>query len=180
VHVVPRPPLVIIWTIGHSTRTSGEFIALLERHAIEVVADVRRFPASRRSPRFSAARLERRLRADGIGYRWIPELGGRRRTNHESVNTGWRHAAFRGYADYVATPEFAAGLFELLMIGGGARTAVMCAEALWWRCHRRIIADVLTSLGVRVEHILGEGAPTRHRLSPPARVVRGALTYAGI
>jgi uncharacterized protein (DUF488 family) len=167
-----------IWTLGHSTRKSEELIAVLEAHGIETLADVRRFPGSRRAPQFNPSRLARRLAAHDIDYRWIPALGGRRRTSDDSPNTGWRHPAFRGYADHVATPEFADGLFELLMIAGGARTAIMCAELLWWRCHRRIIADVLTSLGVRVEHIRDEGATELHRLAPPARMAGGALTYA--
>ena len=166
-----------IWTIGHSTRTSEDFLDVLALNAIQTIADVRRFPASRRVPQFNSARLARYLRRHDVDYRWIPDLGGRRRTSADSPNTGWRHPAFRGYADYVATPEFADGLFELLMLAGGARTAIMCAELLWWRCHRRIIADVLVSLGIEVEDIRDADAPERHRLAAPARIVSGALTY---
>jgi uncharacterized protein (DUF488 family) len=166
-----------VWTIGHSTRSSGELIAVLRSHGIEAVADVRRFPGSGRLPQFSEQALARELPTHDIDYRWIPALGGRRRSSPDSPNSGWRHAAFRGYADYVATEEFADGLFELMMIAGGLRTAIMCAEILWWRCHRRIIADVLTSLGVRVEHLRDERPGTVHRLDPPARIVDGRLTY---
>jgi len=167
-----------VWTIGHSTRSTSELIAVLTTHGVEAVADVRRFPGSRRVPQFSEQALARELPAHEIAYRWIPALGGRRRSSADSPNSGWRHAAFRGYADYVATDEFADGLFELMMIAGGLRTAIMCAEILWWRCHRRIIADVLTSLGVRVEHLRDERPGELHRLAPPARMVGGALTYS--
>ncbi len=166
-----------IWTIGHSTRTSAELIAVLDAHHIQTVADVRRFPASRRVPQFDSARFARSLARHEIDYGWIPDLGGRRRTSTDSPNVGWRHAAFRGYADYIATQDFANGLFELLMIADGTRTAIMCAELLWWRCHRRIVADVLVSLGIDVEHIRDAGPPEVHRLAAPARIVRGALTY---
>lgn len=174
----PAAARLKIWTIGHSTRTSEELLELLEHYEIELIADVRRFPASRRVPQFNSARLARYLRRHDVDYCWIPELGGRRRTSADSPNTGWRHPAFRGYADYIATPEFADGLFELLMLAGGARTVIMCAELLWWRCHRRIIADVLVSLGVEVEHIRDTGASEGHRLAAPARIVRGGLTYS--
>jgi uncharacterized protein (DUF488 family) len=167
-----------VWTIGHSTRTTGELIAVLTSHGIEAVADVRRFPGSRRMPQFSEQALTRDLRAHGIDYRWILELGGRRRSSPDSPNSGWRHAAFRGYADYIATEEFADGLLELMMIAGGPRTAIMCAEILWWRCHRRIIADVLTALGVRVEHLRDERPGELHRLAAPARLVDGVLMYS--
>jgi uncharacterized protein (DUF488 family) len=167
-----------VWTIGHSTRTTGELIAVLASHGIEAVADVRRFPGSRHMPQFGEKALARELRAHEIDYRWIPALGGRRRSSPDSPNSGWRHAAFRGYADYVATEEFADGLFELMMIAGGLRTAIMCAEILWWRCHRRIIADVLTSLGVRVEHLRDERPGELHRLAPPARMVGVGLSYS--
>jgi len=167
-----------IWTIGHSTRTIEEFTAVLEAHGIEAILDVRRFPGSRRLPQFQAAALESALAARGIAYRWLPALGGRRRPDADSPNVGWRNASFRAYADHVASEEFAGGLFELLTIAGGLRSAVMCAEVLWWRCHRRLISDVLVSLGETVLHIRGEEAPEPHRLTPPARLVNGALTYA--
>lgn len=167
-----------IWTIGHSTRPLDEFIAVLEAHQIEVLVDVRSTPGSRRVPQFNSEPLAASLAARGIDYRWLASLGGRRRPSPDSANTGWRHPAFRAYADHVATEEFAEGLFELTMIADGLRTAIMCAEILWWRCHRRIIADVLTSLGDRVEHIRGAGPAELHRLAPPARIVAGRLSYA--
>ena len=170
------PPTV--WTIGHSTRPIDEFLDVTTAHGIELIADVRRFPGSRRLPQYAAPAFEDALAARGIAYRWFPALGGRRRPDAESVNVGWRHPAFRAYADHVATEAFAEGLFELLLVAPGVRTAVMCAEILWWRCHRRLIADVLTTLAVPVLHIRDARAAEPHRLAPPARLVGGRLTYA--
>jgi uncharacterized protein (DUF488 family) len=167
-----------IWTVGHSVRTADEFVGVLRAYDIELVADVRRFPASRRLPQFAAAALEQELAAVNIGYCSLTSLGGRRRPTKDSPNDGWRVAAFRGYADHLATEEFADGLMELLMLANGLRTAVVCAEVLWWRCHRRLIADVLVSLGVRVMHIRDQSKVEKHRLVAPARLVRGALTYS--
>lgn len=169
----------MIWTIGHSTRSADELLAVLAAFEIELVADVRRFPGSRRLPQFGSAALEQSLEAHGIAYRWLPSLGGRRRPDPDSPNVAWRHAAFRAYADHVASEEFAEGLFELLMVAGGLRTAVMCAEVLWWRCHRRLIADVLTSLGIVVVHIQDATKAEEHRLAAPARMVDGQLSYEG-
>ena len=163
--------------MGHSTRSIDDFASLLEQNRIDVLVDVRRFPGSRRLPQFESAALAGALEARGIGYKWIEALGGRRRGDPSSINTAWRHQAFRAYADHMQTEEFADGLFELLMIAYGARTAIMCAEVLWWRCHRRLIADVLTSLGVRVEHIMGDGKTVLHKIAPPARLVGGAISY---
>jgi len=150
---------------------------VLDAYDIELVADVRRFPGSRRLPQYASETLETSLAAHDIGYRWLPALGGRRRPDRDSANAGWRHPAFRGYADYVATEEFAEGLFELLMLGEGLRTVIVCAEVLWWRCHRRIIADVLVSIGCPVVHIRDARNAEPHRLAPPARMERGRLTY---
>ena len=166
-----------VWTIGHSTRTGGELVAVLAAHQIEAVVDVRRFPGSRRLPQFGSAALEQSLRASGISYSWIEALGGRRKALADSPNDAWDNDAFRGYADHTASEEFAGGLSELLTIASGMRTTVMCAELLWWRCHRRIIADVLTSLGHEVRHIRDEGAADLHELAAPARLVDGMLTY---
>jgi uncharacterized protein (DUF488 family) len=171
------PAQPTLWTVGHSTRTIEEFVDVVAAYDIELIADVRRFPGSRRLPHFSSGALEASLTAEGIGYRWLPELGGRRKAMPESINTGWRNESFRAYADYISTEEFAAGLFELLMIAGGVRTAMMCAEVLWWRCHRRIISDVLASLGISVIHIRDESNAEVHRLAAPARLVRGRLSY---
>ena len=167
-----------IWTVGHSTRPLEEFLELLEAHGIELVVDVRRFPGSRRLPHYGADALAAALETRAIAYCWIPALGGRRRPDPASPNFGWRHPAFRAYADHVATEEFADGLFELLMLAQGLRTVLMCAEVLWWRCHRRILADVLVSLAVPVTHIRSALVTESHRLSPPAQLVDGRLTYA--
>jgi uncharacterized protein (DUF488 family) len=154
-----------IWTIGHSTRSIESFLDVLAAYEIELVADVRRFPHSRHLPQFATEAMAAPLGQRGIAYHWIPELGGRRRPDPDSTNVGWRHPSFRAYADHLATEEFANGLFELLMLAGGLRTAVMCAEVLWWRCHRRIIADVLTTLGIAVIHIRDENTADPHRFS---------------
>ena len=167
-----------VWTIGHSTRTLAEFVSVLEAHEIEVVVDVRRFPGSRRLPQFGSAALETALAGHRIAYQWLPTLGGRRKPLPNSVNSGWRNESFRGYADHVATEEFATGLTELLTIAPGMRTAIMCAELLWWRCHRRVISDVLTSLAVTVLHIRDEAVAEAHEITPPARLVNGVLSYA--
>ncbi|MCC6474762.1 MAG: DUF488 domain-containing protein [Burkholderiales bacterium] len=169
-----------VWTVGHSNRPLEDLIAVLQRHRIEAVADVRRFPGSRRQPQYHRRRLEQGFSAPGIGYVPLPGLGGRRRPASNSPNTAWRHPAFRAYADYLEGDEFAAGLFELLMVARGLRTAVMCAEILWWRCHRRLIADVLVSLGARVIHILDAKNAQAHRLTAPARLVQGRLSYASV
>jgi uncharacterized protein (DUF488 family) len=168
---------VTVWTIGHSTRTIDELISILTTHAIETVVDVRRFPGSRRLPQFGSAELAASLANQGIAYRWLQELGGRRTPDPDSPNDGWDHPAFRAYADHIASGEFAAGLFELEMIAGGSRTAIMCAELLWWRCHRRLIADVLTALGYEVRHIRDANGAEVHRLAPPASLVDGVLSY---
>jgi len=167
----------MVWTVGHSTRSIEEFVAVLRAHDIEGLIDVRRFPASRRLPWFNAQPLAASLDAVGIAYCWIPALGGRRTPNPDSTNTGWRHPSFRGYADHMQTEEFAAGLFELLMIAGGLRSAVMCAELLWWRCHRRLLADQLVALGEETWHIETAKPPALHRLIEPARIVDGQLSY---
>lgn len=173
-----REPTTTIWTVGHSTRGIEELLAVLDAYRIELVVDVRRFPGSRRLPQFASDVLGASLEAHGIAYRWLAALGGRRRPDAASTNTGWRHPAFRAYADHAATEEFAEGLMELLMLAQGLRTAVMCAEVLWWRCHRRIIADVLSVLGMDVVHIRDVGTAEPHVVGPPARVVDGRLTYA--
>lgn len=166
-----------VWTLGHSTRPIGEMLAVLRAHGITQVADVRRFPGSRRQPQYGSAAFARSLARAGIAYLWLPALGGRRRPSPASPNQGWRHPAFRGYADHLDTDEFSAGLLELLMAAQAQPTALMCAERLWWRCHRRLIADVLVALGLQVVHIRDAAAAEPHRLAPPARLRRGRLTY---
>jgi uncharacterized protein (DUF488 family) len=170
--------MTTVWTIGHSTRSIDDLIAVLRAFHIELVADVRRFPGSRRLPQFSAEALEKSLADAGIAYRWIPALGGRRRPDSTMDNSAWQNAAFRAYADHTKTEEFSDGLNELLMLSEGLNTAIMCAEVLWWRCHRRIISDVLVSLGVSVIHLRDESHADAHRLGPPARIVDGSLTYS--
>lgn len=169
---------VTIWTIGHSTRTLDEFVTVLRAHAIETLVDVRRFAGSRRLPQFNEGTLRAALEGADIAYTWLPSLGGRRTPSADSINTGWRHPSFRGYADHLASEEFAEGLADLLTIAGGLRTAVMCAEMLWWQCHRRLISDVLVSLAYDVLHIQTEKPAEPHRLIDPARMIGGKLSYA--
>ena len=166
-----------IWTVGHSTREAGEFIALLREHGIEILADVRRFPGSRRFPQFNEKDLRRTLEEAGIRYVHLAELGGRRPVRPDSRNLAWRNASFRGYADYMEDPAFLGGIGRLLELAGTGRTAIMCAEAVWWRCHRSLIADHLKSIGVHVVHILGPGSVQDHPYTPAARLVGGRLSY---
>ena len=174
---MPADPATI-WTIGHSTRTLEEFLGLLVEYRIEAIADVRRFPGSRRHPHFASDALAATLPAHGLAYQWIPRLGGRRKVQPGSPNTAWRNASFQGYADYTATAEFAEGLAELLKLAASRRTALMCAEAVWWRCHRSIIADVLKLRGIEVIHIIDATHTTVHPYTSPARIENGRLNYA--
>jgi uncharacterized protein (DUF488 family) len=167
-----------VWTIGHSTRPLDDFLAALAAFDIETVIDVRRFPGSRNSPQYGRERLDRALSEAGVGYTWIEALGGRRKQLSNSLNTAWRSAAFRGYADYMASAEFAHGLERLLEVANAARSALMCAEAVWWRCHRSLIADALCVRGIKVVHILDAKHSTVHPMTKPARIVDGKLTYA--
>lgn len=168
-----------IWTVGHSTHPIEEFVALLKAEHVQVVADVRAFPASRRWPQFNGEALADSLGEAGIGYEHFPELGGRRKTRADSRNTRWRNDSFRGYADYMETEDFAEGAARLTELAGRARTAVMCAEALWWRCHRSLIADYLKAKGWEVRHIGGKGGVEEHPYTAAARVVEGRLSYEG-
>ncbi|HET9865432.1 MAG TPA: DUF488 domain-containing protein [Steroidobacteraceae bacterium] len=167
-----------IWTIGHSSRTFDELLSLLEPCAIQAIADVRRHPGSRRQPWFAREALEKSLPAHGLEYRWIGALGGRRRPRPDSANTAWRNESFRGYADHLETAEFAAGLDELLALAAARRTALMCAEVLWWRCHRALIADVLAVRGIEVVHILDGAHAITHPYTSAARVIDGRLSYS--
>jgi uncharacterized protein (DUF488 family) len=167
-----------IWTIGHSTRSLEAFLELLAANHIEAVADVRRYPGSRRWPHFAREPLAHALESRGILYEWFPELGGRRTPRPDSPNTAWRSIAFRGYADYMATEPFAGGLERLVSLGSGLRTSIMCAEALWWRCHRGLIADALRWLAFEVIHIMGPDSTVAHPYTAAARLVRGRLSYA--
>jgi uncharacterized protein (DUF488 family) len=167
-----------IWTIGHSTRSGEEFIALLQRAQIEAVADVRRFPGSRRYPQFGQGQLSGALGKSGIEYFHFPDLGGRRRPRPDSPNTAWRNEAFRGYADYMMTEPFRAAIERLLQVAKSKRTAMMCAEAVWWQCHRGLIGDHLKAMGHAVWHILGSGRVEPHPFTSVARIVDRQLSYA--
>ena len=166
-----------IWTIGHSTRSIDEFIAALEHYRIEAIADVRRFPGSRRLPQFGQEALHTSLNQCGIDYQLITELGGRRKPQADSINTAWRNTSFRGYADHTASPEFAQGLEQLKQLAARRRTAMMCAEVLWWRCHRSLVSDVLMVDGIQVMHIQDEQRIEEHPYTRPARLHQGQLTY---
>jgi uncharacterized protein (DUF488 family) len=172
------PAELTVWTVGHSTRPADEFLALLATYDIQLLVDVRRFPGSRRHPQFARESLERSIADAGRAYRWMPELGGRRTARKDSVNTGWRVAAFRGYADYMETPEFQRAFDELVVLAHAKRTAVMCAEILWWQCHRRLIADQLLARGYQVVHILSADDAKPHAFIPPAAFRNGQLFYA--
>jgi uncharacterized protein (DUF488 family) len=164
-------------TVGHSTRTLDDFIALLKAHGVGRVADVRTVPRSRRNPQFNRDTLPDALAAAGIGYTHLARLGGRRRARGDSPNIGWRNPSFRGYADYMQTPEFAEALSALIELAGQGCIAVMCAEAVPWRCHRALIADAVTVRGIAVEHIMSESQRNPHRLTAFARVVGTSITY---
>jgi uncharacterized protein (DUF488 family) len=171
---------MMIHTIGHSTRASDELVGLLKAHGIAQLADVRSVPRSRRQPHFSIERLPAALALVDIVYRHFPQLGGMRKPRPDSTNIGWRHPGFRGYADYMAGEAFEAGLTELLTWGRDQPTAVMCAEAVWWRCHRQLIADALVARDVEVWHILTRAAPHRHELTEFARIAENLVTYPGL
>ncbi len=167
-----------IWTVGHSTRSLDVFLDLLARYRIEAIADVRRFPGSRRHPHFASEALAASLPAHGIDYQWLPALGGRRKVQPGSPNTAWRNASFQGYADHLASAEFATGLAGLMNMAAHKRTAMMCAEAVWWRCHRSLISDLLKIGGVEVIHIIDAAHSTSHSYTSAASIVNGKLSYA--
>lgn len=169
-----------IWTIGHSTHPLEVFVETLTSFNIEVLVDVRSFPGSRRYPHFNQEGLKLSLPAAGIEYRHFPDLGGRRRARPDSNNMAWRNKTFRGYADYMESPEFGVGMMRLQALAGKSRTAIMCAEAVWWRCHRSLIADYLKARGVRVNHIMAMGKSEIHPFTSAARIVNGELSYRGI
>jgi uncharacterized protein (DUF488 family) len=177
-HIRKVPDVRTVWTIGHSTRPLDQFLSLLATHGIEAIADVRSLPGSRKYPQYGKDALAATLHDQGIAYQWFPVLGGRRRTTANSPNTAWRNASFRGYADYMSTAEFASGIRALLDLAGGSRTAMMCAEAVWWRCHRSMIADALCVQGVTVMHIMDEKNGVLHPMTSPARIEGGRLTYS--
>jgi len=166
-----------IWTVGHSTRSGPSFVALLKHYGIEMIADVRRHPGSRRLPQFMSETLQAALEEQGIGYRWLGELGGRRRASTDSPASAWRNPSFRGYAEHLKSAEFAAGLQQLLSLAAERPTAMMCAEVLWWRCHRALISDVMKLDGIEVLHIQDEQRLTVHPYTTPARLEKGELSY---
>jgi len=167
-----------LWTIGHSTRPLDVFLELLRAHRIEALADVRRFPASRKYPHFNEDALRRSLAQDGVEYVALPELGGRRKPRPDSHNTVWRNESFRGYADYMETGEFTAGIDRLLEVAHRKRTAIMCSEAVWWRCHRSLIADYLKTEGIAVLHIVDASKSEPHPYTSAARITGGRLSYS--
>ena len=156
----------IVLTVGHSTRTLQEFVALLLAHGVDQLVDVRTIPRSRHNPQFNRDRLPRPLQKAGIRYRHMAGLGGLRHARRDSINTGWRNASFRGFADYMQTPEFQEALDQLIQLAQKRRTAIMCAEAVPWRCHRSLIGDALLVRGFRVEEIASATRSRAHTITP--------------
>lgn len=167
----------IIYTIGHSTREFAVYVSMLRSFKIEAVVDVRSFPGSRKYPQYNKENLQQTLPEYGLEYIHIPELGGRRKTSSDSTNTIWRHPAFRGYADYMETPQFRVGISMLEKIAMAKTVAFMCSEAVWWRCHRSMIADYLKVEGWTVLHIMAEEKAEEHPFTAPAHEIDGKLVY---
>ena len=168
-----------LWTIGHSTRPIDEFVSLLKAHGIRQLVDVRAIPRSRHNPQFNTETLSQSLAFAAIHYRHSGTLGGLRKPKKDSINTGWRNESFRGYADYMQTEEFLRALDELMAESRLHHTAIMCAEAVPWRCHRSLIADALVTRDWEVRHIMSETKADPHRLTPFAAVENGLLRYRG-
>ena len=166
-----------VFTIGHSTHPWEEFRDLLRAHGIQRVVDVRTVPRSRHNPQFNRETLSAKLRGAKLGYVHLRKLGGLRHARRDSLNTGWRNSSFRGYADYMQTPEFDRALQRLIKLAGQKRSAIMCAEAVPWRCHRSLIADALAIRGIPVAHIVGTAKPRMHSLTPFAKVRGLHITY---
>jgi uncharacterized protein (DUF488 family) len=178
-----KEPKIIerIWTIGHSTRKIDIFLSLLKENGIKLVADVRMYPGSKRYPQFGREALARSLSEHAIGYEHFPELGGRRKAKPDSKNAAWRNESFRGYADYMETEDFRKGIERLIDLAQkSGPTAVMCAEAVWWRCHRSLISDYLKARGVEVLHILDHNKVEAHPFTSAAKIVDGELSYAAL
>jgi len=169
-----------IFTIGHSTLPIEDFVALLEANGVEQLIDIRTVPRSRRNPQFNREALPEPLAQAGIAYLYMPELGGLRHPRPDSQNGAWRNDSFRGYADYMQTPEFAAAIEKLIELGSGNQVAIMCAEAVPWRCHRSLVGDALTARGVAVEDIMGSGRRQVHKLTPFAQVEGRRVWYPGV
>ena len=169
-----------VYTIGHSTRSLDALLALLRAHRISQLADVRTVPKSRRHPHFAGEALARSLPEANVAYRHFGALGGLRKPRKDSRNTAWRHESFRGYADHMETPGFQRALDDLIAWSAAAPTVVMCAEAVWWQCHRQLIADALVARAVEVRHIIAAGSAPLHTLTAFARVDDGRVTYPGL
>lgn len=173
---MPERPQTV-WTIGHSTHSLEAFLGILRAHAMEALADVRLLPGSRRYPHFNREVLDAALQKVAIEYTHLPGLGGRRKPKPNSPNTAWRNASFRGYADHMESQEFLRGLEALQQLAHRKRTAVMCAEAVWWQCHRSLISDWLKAHGVEVLHILSENKVEPHPYTSAAQIIGGQLSY---
>jgi uncharacterized protein (DUF488 family) len=172
--------LPVVLTIGHSNHPLNRFLALLAQHEIEALVDIRRFPGSRKHPQFNKDDLAAALEKEGLEYQWFEALGGRRRKQQgESSNLGLENSGFRNYADYMLTDEFREGVDKLLEVAGPKRTAIMCAEGLFWRCHRRLVSDFLVANGLTVEHIMPNGELLPHKLTDGAVNLGGRVTYPG-
>jgi uncharacterized protein (DUF488 family) len=167
----------LIFTIGHSTHPIDEFIELLQAHRIKEIVDIRSIPMSRHNPQFNSDILKQSLQQANIKYKLLKKLGGLRHTTKDSINLGWRNASFRGFADYMGSSEFAEGLKMLTKIAKDRNTAIMCAEAVPWRCHRSLIADALTKGGWLVKDIMSHTTATKHKLTPFLRIKKGQLIY---
>lgn len=172
--------MATVWTVGHSTRSGEEFVEMLIAHRIQVLVDVRSFPGSRRYPQFNKEALAELMSANGIEYQHEPRLGGRRTPRVDSHNTALRNASFRAYADHMETDDFRNGLEDLLELTEKVRVAVMCAEAVWWRCHRSLVADYLKAEGHTVLHIMDKAKTEAHPFTPAARIIDGKLSYRGL
>lgn len=168
----------LLYTIGHSTRTADEFLEMLKSFKVKVLADIRRLPGSRKYPQFDQDQLAKFLEENGIEYIYIEKLGGRRKPAANSKNTKWRNKSFQAYADYMETEEFAEGAEELAEIAANQVTAIMCSEAVWWRCHRSMVADYFKAKGWEVLHIMALNKATEHPYTSPATVHDGKVSYS--
>ena len=172
-----REPELTVFTIGHSTRTLDEFIGLLKTYGITLVLDVRTVPRSRHNPQFNKETVPASLKVEGLKYIHMPEIGGLRRPKHDSINLSWKNTGFRGYADYMQTKEFTDNLLRIVALARENRLAIMCAEALPWRCHRSLISDALTVRHIKVKHIISATSCLNHELSEMAQVEGTKITY---
>jgi uncharacterized protein (DUF488 family) len=166
-----------IWTIGHSTHTFDEFASILLKFKIELLADIRNFPGSKRYPHFNKEFLENSLPEQSIEYIHLQKLGGRRKPRPDSINNAWKHDAFKGYADHMETDDFQEEVNQLEQLAKEKRTAFMCSESLWWRCHRSLVADYFKSKGWKVIHIMSNGKEAEHPYTSPAKIINGKLSY---